>query len=323
VVLPFVLIAYDLCYLKLHERGKWLIDKMPYFLASIAIGLISIQSQSPEFDGGISSGWHGGSPLGTFYTMTVVMVRYVSLLFWPAGLSAFYGFPAKSSIDIEVVGAVILLLVTAWGGWYLLRTSRKMFFWAALAVLGIAPVSQIIPLVTFMNDRYLYFPMLGAAALVTGLVDNRHTYSVPVKKLYIIPAVAILITVLAGMSFNRSKVWQNSYTLWSDAHEKFPQSPLTSFGLGSIYLQRGDLVRARDYFLQAYGLGMKTKLVVLNLGRIYLSLGDLPQAQLYVTALTEKYPDYQLGLMLLGDYYRQVGNEKGASEAYSRVGRVQ
>jgi tetratricopeptide (TPR) repeat protein len=251
--------------------------------------------------------------------MTTVMVRYVWLLFWPGGLSAFYGYPAKNAIDIEVVGAMLLLLATAGAAWYLARTNRKMFFWAAVTVLGIMPVSQIIPLVTLMNDRYLYFPMLGAAALIPGLIYNLRTSADRAKKIYVIPVLATLIFVLAIVSFNRSKVWQNSFTLWSDAHEKFPKHPLPSFGLGSIYLQRCDLQRARDYFLEAYQLGMKTNMVVLNLGRISLSLGDLAQAEIYITALNAKYPDYPLGLMLLGDYYRRVGNDAAATKAYNRV----
>lgn len=289
-------------------------------ICSAVVGIIAIKSQAPELGGGIATEWHGGSPLATFYSMLTVMVHYLQLLFWPTELSAYYEYPLKSSIDIYVVGSALLLLVLAGGAFALWRRNRKMFFWAALVLLGILPVAQIIPLVTIMNDRYLYFPMLGAAALITGLVAGWS--SIPMPRSVIIPVTAIVLSALMIISVNRAKVWQNSYTLWADAHEKFPQSPLPCFGLGSIHLQRGELEKARDYFLQASRLGKKTALLLGNLGRTYLSLGDIEQAKVYVNVLANEFPDYAPGLILRGDYLRQTGDAAGAAEAYGRATAV-
>lgn len=255
VILPLVLMAYDICFLERSARGRWLLDKLPYFICSAVVGFVAIKSQSPELGGGLATEWHGGSPLATFYSMLTVMVHYMRLLIWPTGLSAYYEYPLKTSVDLEVAVAAVLLLVLGGAAVALWRHNRKMFFWAALTVVGILPVAQIIPLVTIMNDRYLYFPMLGVAALTTGLLDG--WCAVPMRRKIIIPVMAIVLPALMILSADRSRVWQNSYTLWADAHEKFPRSAMPCFGLGSIHLQNGELEKARDYFLQAARLGRK------------------------------------------------------------------
>jgi hypothetical protein len=319
VILPLVLLVHDLSFLDRKNRGRWLVDKVPYLILSVIIGVVTLKSQTPELGGGISVGWHGGSPVATFYTMITLMARYMYHLFWPVGLSAFYGYPIKSTIDAEVIGTGILLLILAVGICYLALSNRRLFFWAALIVLGILPVSQIIPLVTMMNDRYFYFPMLGAAALIIGLMEGLVVRSAPLQRRIIIPVLLIVLVSLPVLSINRARVWQNSFTLWTDACKKFPNHPFPCSSLGSIYLREGELLLARDYLLHAYQLGLKTESVVLNLGRTYLSLGDLSQAKLYIDALINKRPNFGKGFMLLGEYRRNMGDEAGAAEAFSRA----
>jgi len=319
VILPLVLLAYDFCFMEQKNRGRWLLDKTPYLLLSLVFGVLTLKSQTHEMGGGISAGWHGDSPVSTFYTMITVMARYLYHLFWPVELSAFYGYSIKNAIDAEVIATGLLLLIIAGGFCYLALNNRKLFFWAAVTILGILPVSQIVPLVTMMNDRYLYFPMLGAAALTIGLIDGMMVRSAPFIRRITITVLVVVLTTLSVMSISRARVWQNSFTLWIDAQKKFPDHPFPSSSLGSAYLQQGELVPARNHLLHAYQLGLKTETVVLNLARTYLSLGELDQAKLYIDALTNKRPNYHMGFMLLGEYLRQVGDDDGAAKAFSRA----
>jgi hypothetical protein len=323
VILPLVLVVHDFCFLEQKERRRWLLDKVPYFILATVIGLVAIRSQSPHLDGGAATAYHGGTPLTTFFTMVPVMVRYLGMLFWPAGLSAYYDVPVKPGIDLEVASAGLLLLALATGAMALARRNRQLFFWVALLLLGILPVAQIIPLVTIMNDRYLYFPMLGGAALVTAFIAGPGAHPALGQRKIFMPLLLLLIVTLALLSNNRARVWQNSFTLWSDAHMKFPASTVVNFGMGSIHLQNSEPERALGYFLKAYQQGMREKGLLLNLGRTSLLLGDLAQAQLFIKELLTIYPDYPLGWMLLGDYRTKLGNEAGAAEAFNRAVTLQ
>ena len=92
------------------------------------------------------------------------------MIFWPSDLSAVYAPAIKSGFDIEVgLSALVLALIIALGI-FLYHRRRDLLFWLVLFFIGLLPVSQIVPIVTLMNDRYLYFPMLGAAAFIAGVV---------------------------------------------------------------------------------------------------------------------------------------------------------
>ncbi|HEY6009546.1 MAG TPA: hypothetical protein VIU40_14570, partial [Geobacteraceae bacterium] len=175
VVLPLVLVCLDVCFL---EQGAWrrrLADKAPYLLAAAAVALLTYISQDPAIGGGRSEYW-GGSLPATLLTMAPVLVRYLGMIVWPLQLSPAYAQPFKETVDGQVLLSLLVLLLLVGGGFRLFRRDRRLAFWLLFAALAILPVSQFVPLVTLMNDRYLYFPLLGVAAVcggaVTFLVDR-------------------------------------------------------------------------------------------------------------------------------------------------------
>jgi protein O-mannosyl-transferase len=323
VILPLILLVYDISFHRREERGRWLLNKTPYFLVAGITGLIALQSQRPEIGGGLRLEYHGGSPLATFFTMQPVMVRYMGMLAWPAHLSAFYDPHVKTGVDNTVILACLLLLILIVGAFYLYQHYLRLFFWSALFAIGLLPVIQIVPLVTLMNDRYLYFPMLGAAALVTGAAAEWVAQLSSSPRKIVILIFSILLICLPILSFNRAKVWQNSFTLWTDAYEKNPRNGLICLGLGTTYLRVGNLERARHLFEQAYELGMRHQTLLLNLGMVNVSLGDLAWANPYILELVSQYPNYVRGWMLLGEYRKKSGDPTGAEAAYQRAVQLQ
>ena len=103
-----------------------------------------------------------------------------------------------------------------------------------------------------MNDRYLYFPMLGAAGLAGGVV-------VPWRRLaprFRAVAAAAGLTALAALAALavaaglRVAVWQNEVSLWQDAVAKAPGSETVRFGLAAAYLRAGRSEDALKAYLQ-------------------------------------------------------------------------
>jgi 4-amino-4-deoxy-L-arabinose transferase-like glycosyltransferase len=165
VVFPLVLLAFDLCFPQNRNRRICLVDKIPFFLAAFATALITIKSQSPEIGGGTTS-YHGGTPLTTLLTMLPVFVRYLGMTLWPTNLSPVYSPFIKTGFDLEVAASGLLLVLVVGLGIFLYHRKRDLLFWLLLFFIGLLPVSQIVPLVTLMNDRYLYLPMIGASAFL-------------------------------------------------------------------------------------------------------------------------------------------------------------
>jgi tetratricopeptide (TPR) repeat protein len=256
VILPLVLILFDICLLNRRDLKGLFMDKVPFIAISAIFCLVAVESQSMQFQGGRTS-WHGGTPYATFLTMLPVLAYYLRMLAWPANLSAFYDIPIRMAVDGQVAMAALLSLILMVTGVLLYWRRRLLFFWYALFFIGLIPVSQIVPIVTLMNDRYLYFPMLGAASFM-GMVafgDKVWSELSTSPKFLALPVIFLLLTLsLAVASFQRVGVWRDSATLWGDAVRKAPNLALTHDSYGEGLLQQGKIDEAVGQFMIALSL---------------------------------------------------------------------
>ena len=79
-------------------------------------------------------------------------------------------------------------------------------------------------------------------------------------------SVAIFLFLLAGYSFmtiRQNTIWENSYTLWTDAVEKHPESSTANALMGVVYMDLGMdqdavkyLKRPSSYFHTIINLGI-------------------------------------------------------------------
>jgi tetratricopeptide (TPR) repeat protein len=108
-----------------------------------------------------------------------------------------------------------------------------------------------------MNDRYLYFPMLGAAAFLSAAAIRDVTWSELLHSKKYIPVSIFCILVIgacAATTIHRIPVWQNSYTLWGDAVKKSPNVALTHDSFGEGLLEQGQIEEAISEFKTALKL---------------------------------------------------------------------
>lgn len=335
VILPLVLFLYDLCYHEKPNRKSWMTNKIPFLFAAGAALLIALKSQLPENDGGrISYAIEG--PLGVFYTMLTVLVRYFKIIFWPTELSTIYMPPMKVRIDGAVAWSALFVVLLVVLGFYLYRRRKELFFWYALFFVGLLPVSQIVSIVTLMNDRYLYFPLLGAAAfygfIALPSADNAYDY----RKRGLSLILCLLIMPLPWLSWQRTSVWSNDLSLWMDTTRNTPSSPLAWNGLGMAYIDAGRSDEAADAFLKALSIDPDYEHALNNIGALYNSGGKTSEARFFLMKVTELFPDNINGLMNLGiNYYvsqefqkaeltfkKVLALEPQSPDALSRLGDV-
>ncbi len=305
VILPVVLFLYDLCYLQRHERKRWLVDKVPYGIATATIAVVTIISQSPEFGGGRIP-YHGGSPIFTFFTMLTVLPRYLGLLFYPTSLSVLYYPPLKTEVlDLAVLWSGLLLFLLGIAGVLLYRLKRDLSFWFVLFFIGFLPVSQIVPLVTLMNDRYMYFPMLGASAFLGFLPLTAMGHLRGSRQKVAFVALCTVLLLLPWLSRERVSVWRNDLTLWADTVNKWPDSEDAWYNLGRSYYDAGLVDNALDAYLRALSINPSAKDVLNNIGAIYMEKGDILKARPFLLEALRFDPRYFEGLLNLGlNYYK-------------------
>lgn len=322
VILPVVLVMYDFCFPEVKRRVA-LLDKIPFIIAAGVIAAITMFSQWPDVgEGGRISEFHGGSRLATFFTMLPVLCRYLGMTIWPANLSADYNPPIYQYPEAPVIGAFIILAAVVWGGWRLYCYDRRFGFWTAFFFVALLPVSQIVPLFTLMNDRYLYFPLLSVAAFAGAgaayLWRRFGKYSVAIYLL-----LALLLTALAVATWQRAGVWRNSVTLWSDAAAKVTNSARIWGYLGNAH----DEAKERGPAIYAYQRGLEldpnNESILYNSGSMYLLLGDTEQADSLLKRLLRRSPGHIMGLVAFGDLAMLRGDFAEGESSYLRAHQLQ
>lgn len=315
VVFPLMLLWYDHF---IHGiKGNPLSahrDKIPFLLGAIAVGILAIVTQDPVNQGGRVS--YPDNPFVVMpLTIVTILVRYLQIVFWPDPnhLSILYFPPQKEAVDSDVLVGFVAVALLVWIGRKLYLKDRKLFFWYSLFFIGLLPVSQIIPIVTLMNDRYLYFPMIGLA----GLVSSGYQWFIGLEYPKILGRVlSILIIVfvvaLSWASAVRTSVWKDTITLFRDATQKAPEERDPWSRLAEGYVATGDMKSARMYYEKSSKYGTLDDVAAFNLARIYLATRNLEMAAPLIRSLGKK--KYENIVLLEGEYKYRMGAYPEAEE---------
>ena len=141
-------------------------------------------------------------------------MRYLGKIFWPADLAVFYPLSYQTPAAWKIAGSFLFLIgVTVWA----VRRFRSAPY---LLVGWLWFLGSLVPVVGFVKagfqeiaDRYTYFPLIGIFLMgVWGLAEAAERWNVPVKTVRFVSAM--LAAVLMLVSWNQTRVWENSVTLF-------------------------------------------------------------------------------------------------------------
>jgi tetratricopeptide (TPR) repeat protein len=167
-------------------------------------------------------------------TQLKASVYYVHLLLVPARLSVEPQFVEQSAFAVETAMSLLLLLSAAVCMMWLARSGRwRALFLLSWAALHLLP-TMIVPLNVLVNERRAYGPLailcVGAGLLLAGL--RLH----PMRRFVYRRALLMVACVVFGiLSFGRSRVWANDFSLWKDAVQKAPRMARTHLYLGNAH----------------------------------------------------------------------------------------
>ena len=113
------------------------------------------------------------------------------------------------------------------------------------------------------------------------------------------------------MTVQQNRIWENSYTLWSDAVEKYPESNTANALLGVVYMDLGMDEKAAEYLEKAIQILPIDYESRNNLGIVYGRL-DQPEKALeeLLTAISLKPDSDSIKINLSVFYQRQKEYKK-------------
>ncbi|PAC31487.1 tetratricopeptide repeat protein [Flectobacillus sp. BAB-3569] len=291
VVLPMVLLLLDYWYDRKFDP-KVLLEKIPFFMASLLFGLIATNIQAGgDFHGMIHAIGEQKSALDLkVFTIGERLqfagygfMMYCYHLFLPLQLSPFYPYESTGAhVQFYTVGLVftIIVLLLA-GGFY--KKSKAFFFGIAFFTITVALVLQFISVgAAIMADRYTYIPYFGLLfAVALGLVYIQQ------KSPQIGQIVWTIAFLFGGFCFVQTKaqvgVWENTGTLFSTIIQRYPDDYRAYYTLGKYQGEKeGKLEESIANNLKAIELGYKGDTGPWeNLGTAYGIKGDTPRALQY------------------------------------------
>jgi tetratricopeptide (TPR) repeat protein len=114
------------------------------------------------------------------------------------------------------------------------------------------------------------------------------------------------------MTIRQNKIWENSYTLWTDAVEKNPESSTANALMGVVYMDLGMDDKAVEYLEKAVRILPYDYMSRNNLGIVYGRL-DEPEKALkeFATAIGLRPDDDTIKINLSVFYQRQKEYKKG------------
>jgi len=197
-----------------------------------------------------------------------------------------------------------------------LRWTKIIFFSFFFFFITLLPYLNIIPISTLKADRYVFIASFSYIFLLGIAFD--HLYSYRHKRFsegfFKLLSVVLFISLLAAYSFmtiRQNPLWENSYTLWTDAVQKHPESNTANAMMGVVYMELGMDREAVKYLEKAVQLLPYDYLSRNNLGIVYGRLGESDKAlKELMTAISLKPEDNTIKINLSAFYQRQKEYKK-------------
>ncbi len=261
--------------------------------------------------------------------------------------------PAGGPFEPAVVGSALVVGALVAGAVLGVRRAWPVTVGVAWFFIALLPVSNLVPLATFMAEHWLYVPSMGLF-LAAGWSLQRLMESG--WRAAAMGAVVLALVAYGGLTIRRNLDWRDSLTLYQATLKDAPPSARVYANLGWVYQERGELEKAEDAYQQALKLDPHAADPHNNLGTLYrtrklfeeavrefrqavalnphhaaahnnlglalLELGRPDEAKRAFEEALRLNPDFSAAHSNLGNYYFRRGELARAREEYRAALRL-
>ncbi|MFQ5672287.1 MAG: tetratricopeptide repeat protein [Nitrospinales bacterium] len=302
VGLPFILILYDLC---LAGRGWRLYEKIPFLAGSIFFALLTLYGEGVK--AGALADYAGGSLwINLLFTSRVYLDYLLSLLF-PFQLSPYYHYlpwdlESGKSILSYLLVPVVLVAALNW------RKRPLLTFAVGWFVIWALPYSNIVPVNTLRQDRYIYLPSLAVIFVVLrGMFDNRWIGADPRRRLILLGFFVILF---GGVTCHYTATFSNIKTYWLRVARICPNWSTAQYEAGrAIWLEKKSDPAVPRYYRKAIQKDPGNFRALNNMGALLLDQENYARAKPYIQRAAEVNPANAEALYNLAVIATKTGRE--------------
>ena len=317
IVFPAVILVYEIVQRKNRWidfiRSHWLFLVLSIFI-SIIFASILIKVM---FDAGGVKPYRGGSFFNNLLVSFYAFLYNIKLLILTLNYSAAYTIPVSNPIagfrTSLFIGITLLLFgLSFWS----LKHTKVVFISLFFFLAAILPYLNIIPISTLLADRYVFIGSFSYCFLLGISFDSLYAYrnkrvSEGFLKVVAVVLLLFILTSYSILTIQQNKTWENSYTLWSDAVEKYPDSNTANALMGVVYMDLAMDEKAAKYLERAIQILPYDYQSRNNLGIVYGKLGEPEKAlRELMTAIYLKPDDDAIKINLSVFYQGQKEHTK-------------
>jgi len=320
VVFPGIVLVYEIA----RTKGRWY-DFVKQHRAFFAIAfslsalfifvLIRVKIEAGGF-----KPYRGGNFLNNLLISFYAFIYNIKLLVATINFSAAYTIsvtnPVVSLKTFSFVAMTFLLLATSiWS----LKKTKVFFFSTFFFLVTIFPFLNILPISTLLADRYVFIASFAYCFLLGIAFDKLYTYCHKkfTEGFFKVLSSALFLLLLSGYSFGtvyQNRIWENSYTLWSDAVAKYPESNTANALMGVVYMDLGLDEQAIKHLEKAIQILPYDYQSRNNLGIVYGKVGQFERAYQELMLAMHLDPEndnikINLGILLLRQKEYQKAEE--------------
>lgn len=248
------------------------------------------------------------------WTAPWIWWRYVALLLAPYPLSADRMVDVVPAFwDPRFLGCLAAAGAVAFYAWRQRRARPLQALGLGWLLLAFGPVSNVIPLLNPMADRYLYALAPGFALVVADALTRaawmRHLFA----------AACVLWLLLGQLSLLR---WRDDAALWTATARVEPRSARAQAWLGLLAREQGDRETARTRLERAWELNSLEVTAPINLAILKGEEGDLAGAEQLLREAIARRPEKAEAWANLAVCLELQGRREEAGDAAEQARRL-
>jgi protein O-mannosyl-transferase len=333
ITFPLVLLLLDIYPLRrlTWDVRQWIApavrplwhEKIPFIVAAAVFAALAIMGQQE------SSAFKSLESYGVGQRLAQVFFGagfYVWKTVMPVGLSPLYQVPPNYSFRNagSLIGGASALVISI--GLFRVkdRWPAGLTCWLYYLVV-LAPTSGLVPTgPQLAADRYSYLPCLSWAVLAGGLLlfllrrRPQRRPGFPATATFAAVALAIVVG-LGALTWQQSRVWRDTETLWRRVLEIDPNSSFARYNLARYIARRGRYQEAINHYREALRVQPNDPDTHNNLGLVLALTGEYETSLAEFRRAIEIDPRYAKGYFNLG---RVLARRGDLDEAADNLGKA-
>jgi Tfp pilus assembly protein PilF len=254
------------------------------------------------------------SPVHYLLTQMRVFLTFLRILVWPVHQNLDYDYPASSGIlyppltlvGLSAISGIIFLIIK-------LRRSFPVIAFG-LAWMLITFSANLAPRANVIFEHKLYLISFGFFLVLVGTLSMA---KIPRRTLFGI--LWCIVALLAGLSFQRNKVWSSDLSLWEDVVSGSPHKARPYNNRGLAYDARGRFEQAIADYNKALEINPKYVNAYDNRGVVWARQGRFDKAVADYSQAIALSPDWAQAYNNRGAALFQQGNFSQAITDYSKA----